>query len=394
MKYLIYKWLAVLLLFFSGSVAMAQNINLKFKTACNYSTQCDPFLNNYACAQQIIIRATHGSPRFYTADSSIELRASQTTNGQQLSEGLTFAYLFRAGKKYTIKIKHKGIPSTQLPAYPYLYAGFTNDPPRHTNDGCGLGYLPSIAMDYPQKFTVSKNETTSSFDFEPGTDYFNLWVLTSPLQLDETGVLLISLEIVDQGAPPTNTCYTDGAFDFCSRTWNGSADVRATNPITLNCNAFKTTSEPAAGTAFVRRFTAPSIRLSPGFIAFVVSNSGFAARTLKIIPSADPCNQALRVASGVSNVRSEIASEQPKLENVNIYPSPSNGLVNIQFNRSELLNAEIMVTDQSGRIVYKMRNKSESNLIQLNLQHLSNGIYFIKVNAQNKVPVKKLLISK
>jgi hypothetical protein len=393
MKYSIYKWLVGLLLFFPGGMAVAQNISLIFKKSCNYSTQCNPFLNNYSCTQQIIIRATHGSPRFYAADSSIELRAAMTTNGQYLSEGLTFAYLFKAGKKYTIKFKYKGIPSTLLPAYPYLYAGFTNDPPRY-NDGCNLGPLTSIDMDDPNKFTVSKTEATSSFEFTPTKDYFHLWLLTTPLQFEETGLLLSSVEILDNSTTPPVSCYQDGSFDFCGKTWNGSADVRAANPVTLNCDAFKTTSEPAAGSTFVRRFTAPSIRLSPGFIAYGISNSQFAVRTLKIIPSADPCNQALRVASGVSNVRHEVASEQPKLENVNIYPSPSHGLVNIQFNQSELLNAQITVADQSGRIVYQMRNKSKSNLLQLNLQHLSNGIYFIKVNAQNKVAVKKLLISK
>ncbi|WP_158085122.1 T9SS type A sorting domain-containing protein [Niastella vici] len=248
-------------------------------------------------------------------------------------------------------------------------------------------------MDNPTKFTVTKSETTSSFDFVPGKDYFNLWILTSPLQFDETGLLLISLEIVDHGVPPTYTCYQNGTFDFCSQVWNKSVDVRAANPISLNCDAFKTSSLPAAGSTFVRRFTAPSIRLSPGFIAYAADPSG-AIRTLRILPSTAPCTQAFRVASGVSNIQNEVALEQPKLENVKIYPSPSNGLVNIQFNRSELLNAEITVTDQSGRIVYKMSNKSESNQIQLNLQHLSNGLYFIKVNAQNKVAVKKVLISK
>jgi hypothetical protein len=393
MKYLLNKWFVGLLLFFTGGSAIAQNINLKFKTSCNYSTQCNPFLNNYGCTQQIVIRATHGSPKFYAADSSVELRAAMTSNGQYLSEGLAVAYLFKAGKSYTIKIKHKGLPTTQLVQYPYLYAGFTNKPPTY-NDGCGLGPLASIDMDSPTKITNSKSESTSSFNFEPGKDFFHLWLLTSPLQFEETGLLLISVEIVDNGAPPTVTCYQDGTFDFCSKTWNGSADVRAVNPITLNCDAFKSTSEPAAGTAFVRRFTAPSIRLTPGFIAYGIVNSGFAVRTLKIIPSATPCTQTLRVGSFVSNVRTEISSENTELENVRIYPSPSNGLINIQFNRSELLNAEITVTDQSGRMVYKMRNKSESNGLQLDLQHLSNGIYFIKVNAQNKVAVKKVLISK
>jgi hypothetical protein len=156
-----------------------------------------------------------------------------------------------------------------------------------------------------------------------------------------------------------------------------SADVRAVNPITLSCDAFKTSSAPGAGVAFNRRFTAPAITLSPGFVASATDPSG-AVRTLRILPSATPCTQALRVAaSPISNIQN-VATQEPLLKNINVYPSPSRGLVNISFNRSELQNAVITVTDQSGRIVYQMRNKSESNLVQLNLQHLSNGIYFIR----------------
>lgn len=207
---------------------------------------------------------------------------------------------------------------------------------------------------------------------------------------------MVSLEIIDHGtAPGGATCYEDASFNFCdpSRVWNGSADVRAVNPLTIGCDAFKTSSAPGSGAAFVRRFTAPTITLSPGFVGSAADPSG-AVRILKIIPSTTLCTQALRIGSPISNIKNEPASEQPMLENVKIYPSPSRGLVNINFNSSDQLNAEITVTDQSGRVVYQTRNKSAGKLVQLNLQHLSNGIYFIKVQAQNKVAVKKLLISK
>lgn len=393
MKYKIYKWLIGVLLFWPGGIALGQNINLNLTASCPPSSVCNPFLNGFSCGQGITIRTTHGSPNYYLNNfNGIDLRAAISTSGFAHGEGLTFGYQFTAGKLYTIKIKHQGTPPPQGALYPQLIAGFTNQPPRN-NDGCSLGYLFSYNLYASATFTVSAGETVSSFNFQPTETQFNLWLFSNPLTSTETGLLLVGVEIIDQGTP--NGCYQDANFNFCdpSRTWNGSADVRAVNPITIGCNAFKTTSNPAAGASFVRRFTAPSITLSPGFVGSATDPSG-AVRTLKIIPSTTPCTQALRVGSPISNIKNEVATEQPMLENINIYPSPSKGLVNINFNSSDLLGAEITVTDQSGRTVHKVRNNSESNLIQLNLQHLSNGIYFIKVNARNKVAVKKLLISK
>jgi hypothetical protein len=392
----IYKWLVGLLLFFPGGLVIAQNVSINFTTMCPPSSLCNPFLNGSSCGGGVTIRTTHGSPQYYINNTNgIDLRAAISTgSGLQYGEGLTFAYPFTAGKLYTIRIKHQGTPPPQGAPYPQLIAAFTNNPPRN-NDGCSLGYLPAINVYTATTFTVSAGETVSSFDFQPGETQFNLWLLSNPVNFTETGVLLVSLEIVDHGTANGATCYQDASFNFCdpSRVWTGSADVRAVNPLSLGCDAFKSSSAPGAGAAFVRRFTAPAITLTPGFVAAATDPAG-AVRTLKILPSSNPCNQPLRVAaSPISNVQN-ITSPAQLLENINIYPSPSRGLVNINFNSADLLNAQISVTDQSGRVVYQMRNKVESNLVQLHLEHLSNGVYFIKVNTKNKVAVKKLLISK
>lgn len=394
MKYLINKWVVgVLLLFFSG-VATAQNINLNFPTMCAPSTLCNPLLNSYSCGQGVALRTTHGSPEFYVSViNGIELRGGLNSSGLLHGEGFTLAYPFTAGRSYTIKIKHIGVPNSQAAPFPNLIAGFTNTPPRN-NDGCSLGYLSLYDVNSSVPITVSSGENTASFNYAPTQTMFNLWLFSYASSFLEAALLVSAVEIIDNGVVPTG-CYQDANFNFCDagRVWNGSADVRAVNPISVGCDAFKTSTAPGAGAAFTRRFTAPTITLSPGFSASATDPNG-AVRTLKIVPSAAPCTQALRVESPITNFKNEATTAQPMLENVNIYPSPSRGLVNISLNSSELQQAAITVTDQSGRIVYQMRNKSEGNLVQLNLQHLSNGIYFIKVNAQNKVTVKKVLISK
>lgn len=402
----IYKWLVGLLLFFTGSYAIGQNITLDVNAMCKPpSTSCNPFLSEYTCGS-VKLQTTHGSPSFYTltVDNNktvnlIQLRAytNAPSNGNRIdySEGFTLAYSFKKGEQYTITVAHQGVPGNSF--VPNLVAAVTNDPPRH-GDGCNLGVAPFYAgeigfYDERNYISVDKSGATTSFDIKPSKDYSYFCLFSTPVQQSEAGSLVWSIKIVDNGPVPDANCYQDANFDFCSKVWNGSADVKAVNPISLSCDAFKSSTAPGAGAAFVRRFTAPSITLSPGFVAPATDPAG-AVRMLKILPSADPCNQALRVATSPISKIQTVTSITQLLENINIYPSPSRGLVNINFNSSDLLNAQIVVTDQSGRVVYQMPNKVESNVVQLNLEHLSNGVYFIKVNTKNKVAIKKLLISK
>jgi hypothetical protein len=407
MKHLINKWFVGLLIFFQSSFAIGQNVSLNINTMCANSTACNPFLNDYPCDGKKL-RTTHGSPKFYSLTSGstttrlIELQANivqSEGNTTYYSEGLTLEYSFKKGTLYTIKVKYIGIQTspTSSRAFPLIIADLVSNPPRY-NQNCNLGIFPwnnGNETNDPRQMRVLAGEALGVLEFQPTKDFSYLWLYSQPATINEVvGSAIYSIEIIDNGTSSPN-CYPDANFNFCdpAKVWNGSADVRATNPLTIGCDAFKTSSAPGAGAAFVRRFTAPSITLSPGFVGSATDPSG-AIRTLKIIPSTAPCTQQLRVASPISNIKNETEPEKPLMENIQIYPSPSRGLVNINFNRSALLNAEITVVDQSGRVVYQMRNKSESNLVQLNLQHLSNGIYFIKVNAQNKLAVKKLLISK
>ena len=75
-----------------------------------------------------------------------------------------------------------------------------------------------------------------------------------------------------------------------------------------------------------------------------------------------------------------------------VFPTLSSGNVNITG--KELQQALIVIVDQSGRMVYRYQNKSNKTSIQLNLHHLTNGVYFIKIDSPGQTVTQKLLISK
>ncbi|MBI5541974.1 MAG: DUF2271 domain-containing protein [Bacteroidia bacterium] len=63
-----------------------------------------------------------------------------------------------------------------------------------------------------------------------------------------------------------------------------------------------------------------------------------------------------------------------------IFPNPSNGIINISFNKA-FSNEQISIEDYTGRIIYNETiNQNNGSVKTIDLSKYSNGIYFLKVN--------------
>ncbi|QCX39148.1 T9SS type A sorting domain-containing protein [Aureibaculum algae] len=76
-----------------------------------------------------------------------------------------------------------------------------------------------------------------------------------------------------------------------------------------------------------------------------------------------------------------------------IYPNPTDGLVNINI-PSQKEGVELIVSAINGKIVFRSEVKSDKNGIftQINLSHLSNGIYLIKMISDSFNQTKKIIL--
>jgi len=75
-----------------------------------------------------------------------------------------------------------------------------------------------------------------------------------------------------------------------------------------------------------------------------------------------------------------------------IYPNPAKETVELVCSEN-LENAEISITDLSGKTVYSEETVSGVN-IKLNVAHLENGLYIINVTNTNVSTSKRLIICK
>ncbi|MEQ3661192.1 MAG: T9SS type A sorting domain-containing protein, partial [Flavobacterium sp.] len=83
-----------------------------------------------------------------------------------------------------------------------------------------------------------------------------------------------------------------------------------------------------------------------------------------------------------------LANESFELNNISVYPNPSNGLVTISYGTFE--PTQIQVYDISGKLILTKENLNVSET-NLDLSSASQGIYFIKVSSENQSVVKRLI---
>lgn len=73
----------------------------------------------------------------------------------------------------------------------------------------------------------------------------------------------------------------------------------------------------------------------------------------------------------------------------NIYPNPTNGLVNVTL-ANDVANAEVTIVDAMGRIV--LNTSIDNGAAQIDVSSLDKGTYFVKIAADDKFATKTLVI--
>ena len=77
-------------------------------------------------------------------------------------------------------------------------------------------------------------------------------------------------------------------------------------------------------------------------------------------------------------------------EPIAIFPNPTSGQINVNSVDKIL---EVSVSDLTGKIIITS-SPLKQGMLQLNLSNMSNGHYFVKVETENTVVFKSILLSK
>jgi len=101
-------------------------------------------------------------------------------------------------------------------------------------------------------------------------------------------------------------------------------------------------------------------------------------------------NGCMQTASFTVNTYAGLNSEAV-IEGLIIYPNPASTLIHVKFDNTESVT-NIELTDMTGKVVYEVApNGGETSL---NVETLSNGVYFLNIHTNNEILTERVVIHK
>ncbi len=75
------------------------------------------------------------------------------------------------------------------------------------------------------------------------------------------------------------------------------------------------------------------------------------------------------------------------VQSLSIYPNPAKDIINIKLNNYQ--NTSATLYDISGRLMFE--KKLNSDISSIDVSNLNNGMYLLKINAENKTITKRVI---
>ena len=127
--------------------------------------------------------------------------------------------------------------------------------------------------------------------------------------------------------------------------------------------------------------------------SLIITGIGYPASTVNYIQNGDTIIQ-LNLSFGKEMPSTRINEE--KFENaIEMYPNPTDNLIQISFKNNSFKIYQIKIFDMLGKLKYNQltKNKNDSK-IDINTSNFSNGLYNIIISCDNVVYSNKLIINK
>jgi hypothetical protein len=129
----------------------------------------------------------------------------------------------------------------------------------------------------------------------------------------------------------------------------------------------------------VDEFAQTIFNIIEGEYVYIATAPGFSSVSNSFVAD---LNQTIEINMGQPNSITELK------DIFNIYPNPSNGLVNIEISKYD--NSTVTVMDLSGRVIMT-KELNQSNSV-IDLKNQAKGIYLIKLNIDNQTYNSKIIL--
>ncbi len=123
----------------------------------------------------------------------------------------------------------------------------------------------------------------------------------------------------------------------------------------------------------------------------ITVSSSFCTSTYSVNTKGDGDQATLR--KGTQNLQASTTKTPGVLANVEIYPNPSQGLVQVALNFNVLKGVSVSVTNPLGEQIFTTTEQVSKGIIKADLSAQPAGIYIVQVTAGNDVTTSKIIIA-
>jgi len=177
------------------------------------------------------------------------------------------------------------------------------------------------------------------------------------------------------GLFPIGSLAFDGTFLYGTTSWGG---------VNSDGNLFKIKPD---GTGFLNLMDFDSVNGSDPNGSLIFDNAGFLYGMTSAGGTHDT-GTIFRYQYCTNNCTTGITENNAEINMVNVYPNPSNGIINVEVGQLE--NVQIKIYDVLGKSVYQ--NNTSANL-RIDLTTQPEGIYFINIKTNEDAINKKIVIN-
>ena len=85
-------------------------------------------------------------------------------------------------------------------------------------------------------------------------------------------------------------------------------------------------------------------------------------------------------------------SNSTKSTTFRLYPNPANDILNVQFNKNTTSEIELNIIDITGKIIHTETRAIFDSTIQMIINNLNSGIYFVQIIDNEKIMTEKFVV--
>jgi hypothetical protein len=264
----------------------------------------------------------------------------------------------------------------------------------------GLFYEQGLVITQPSGFT--SKAIHSPHPYEEGDPYpndeitYSIMLKTPVIIKDEDALMRFDeIVIVEKGEPGTS--FGDNQFwDYViveasidsGKTWHAFEDGYDCKISTTFTNAYNDESD---GTESMYESNTINLLANPNI-------KGGDEALIRFRLWSDQGANGWGWAIDNLEIQGEVTSikqQTTHYENVDVYPSPSNGKFEIKLSAPETISEfNIVIYNLMGEVIYKLSKKPSTKLIKqsVDISGKPNGVYLLKINYNNQVITKKIIL--